>query len=258
MSMLFSLQGKVAAITGANSGIGQALALGLASAGATIVCLSRSAPRETEDLVRAQGGSLHWVATDFTQVEKLRAAMNEADRIAGGVDVLINNAGTIKRADALEMTEQEWDEVVDLNLKSAFFLSQAFAQNFLKRKANSGLSHVGKIIQIVSMLSFQGGIRVAGYTASKSGLLGITRLLANEWAAKGISVNAIAPGYIETLNTEALRADPKRNADILARIPAGRWGQGEDLAGAAVFLSSPASDYVHGAVLPVDGGWLAR
>jgi 2-dehydro-3-deoxy-D-gluconate 5-dehydrogenase len=254
----FDLTGKTAAVTGANSGIGQALAVALAAAGAQVISLSRSEPTQTAAMVQAAGGTLHWTPTDFSDVKSLQSSFEQACELSKGVDILVNNAGTIRRADALEMSEQDWDEVVDLNLKSAFFLCQAFAQKFLARKAQHQLAHQGKIIQIVSMLSFQGGIRVAGYTASKSGLLGITRLLANEWAAKGINVNAIAPGYIETLNTEALRADPKRNADILGRIPAARWGQGSDLAGAAVFLSAAASDYVHGAVLPVDGGWLAR
>jgi 2-deoxy-D-gluconate 3-dehydrogenase len=170
----------------------------------------------------------------------------------GRADILVNNAGTIRRNAALDFTEEDWDAVIGVNLKTAFFLSQAFARAVL------GAERRGKIINIASMLSFQGGIRVASYTASKSGLLGITRLLANEWAARGINVNAIAPGYFATNNTEALRADEQRNRDILARIPAGRWGVPADLAGAAVFLASSASDYVHGAVLPVDGGWLAR
>jgi 2-dehydro-3-deoxy-D-gluconate 5-dehydrogenase len=254
----FSLHGKVAAVTGANSGIGQALAIGLAEAGAKVVSLSRTEPTDTKAMIHSLGGELIWQETNFAQVQHMQASFRAIEQRTGGIDVLINNAGTIRRADALEMSEAEWDEVVDLNLKSAFFLSQTFGQCFLQRRNSQALHFHGKIIQIVSMLSFQGGIRVAGYTASKSGLLGITRLLANEWAAKGINVNAIAPGYIETLNTEALRNDAKRNTDILARIPAGRWGRGEDLAGAAVFLSSAASDYVHGAVLPVDGGWLAR
>jgi 2-deoxy-D-gluconate 3-dehydrogenase len=173
-------------------------------------------------------------------------------RLFGRIDVLVNNAGIIRRNDALEFTEADWDEVLDVNLKSVFFLSTAAARAMLDKGAG------GKIINIASMLSFQGGVRVASYTASKSGLAGLTKLLANEWGARGINVNAIAPGYFVTNNTTALRADAKRNAEILARIPAGRWGEPEDLAGAAVFLASPASDYVHGVILPVDGGWLAR
>ena len=171
----------------------------------------------------------------------------------GPLDGLVNNAGIIRRADAVDFTEADWDDVIDVNLKTVFFLCQAFARRVL---ADAGRR--GKIVNIASVLSFQGGIRVASYTASKHGVLGITRLLACEWAAKGINVNAIAPGYIETNNTEALRADPDRSAAILARIPAGRWGGPEDIGDAAVFLLAPASDYMHGAVVPVDGGWLAR
>ena len=254
----FNLAGRTAAVTGANSGIGQALALALAGAGAQVLCLSRTRPEQTQAQFAEIGASLSWIETDFTSVATQRDAFERAEAVTGGVDILINNAGTIRRTPALEFSETDWDEVISLNLKSVFFLSQCFAQRFLKRKAEQGLTHQGKIIQIASMLSFQGGQRVASYTASKSGVLGVTRLLANEWAALGINVNAIAPGYIETSNTEPLRADANRNRDILARIPAGRWGRGEDLAGAAVFLSSAAADYVHGAVLPVDGGWLAR
>jgi 2-deoxy-D-gluconate 3-dehydrogenase len=178
--------------------------------------------------------------------------MAQAVAAAGRVDILINNAGIIRRSDALEFTEEDWDVTLDVNLKTPFFLAQAAARAMLRA------GHGGKIINIVSMLSFQGGIRTASYTASKSGLAGITRLLANEWAARGINVNAIAPGYFATNNTTALRADEQRNRDILARIPAARWGTPADLAGAAVFLASAASDYVHGTILPVDGGWLSR
>jgi 2-deoxy-D-gluconate 3-dehydrogenase len=170
----------------------------------------------------------------------------------GRIDILVNNAGIIRRQDALDFSEDDWDAVMGVNLKSAFFLAQAVAREF--RKAD----RPGRIINIASMLSFQGGVRVASYTASKSGLAGITRLLANEWAKFGICVNAIAPGYFETNNTSALRADPDRNRDILARIPAGRWGMPSDLGGAAVFLASDSASYVHGAIIPVDGGWLAR
>ena len=178
--------------------------------------------------------------------------MQKRERTLGRCDILVNNAGIIRRADALEFSEADWDAVMDVNLKAAFFLAQAAA------KAMLADGRGGKIINIASMLSFQGGIRVASYTASKSGIAGLTRLLANEWAARGINVNAIAPGYFATNNTTALRADETRNRDILARIPAGRWGDPSDLAGAAVFLSSSAADYVHGAIIPVDGGWLAR
>jgi 2-deoxy-D-gluconate 3-dehydrogenase len=248
----FSLEGKVALVTGANTGIGQGIALGLAEAGADIVAVSRRAPEETAARVAAAGRRLHAIAADLSSTEPIEAIVEQAWAMAGGVDILVNNAGTIRRADALDFSEGDWDAVIDTNLKSAFFLAQAAARRWVE--AGRG----GKIINIVSMLSFQGGIRVASYTASKSGLAGITRLLANEWAAKGINVNAIAPGYFATDNTEALRADEGRSREILGRIPAGRWGQPSDLAGAAVFLASAASDYVHGAVLPVDGGWLAR
>jgi len=248
----FSLAGRTALVTGANTGLGQGIAVGLAEAGADIVAVGRSAPDETAARVAALGRRLHAVAADLSSTAPLAEVVDEAWRATGGVDILVNNAGVIRRADSLEFTEADWDAVIDTNLKSAFFLSQAVARRWVE--AGRG----GKIVNIVSMLSFQGGVRVPSYTASKSGLAGLTRLLANEWAAKGINVNAIAPGYFETNNTEALRADEGRSREILGRIPAGRWGRPPDLAGAAVFLASPASDYVHGAILPVDGGWLAR
>ena len=252
MTLSFDLSGRVALVTGANSGLGQAVAVALAHAGADIVALGRSDPAQTAAAVSAAGRRLHRVQCALDDTSGLAAAVSEAQGRAGRIDVLVNNAGTIRRADALDFSEADWDAVMGVNLKSAFFLAQAVARTWVAQRLG------GKIINIVSMLSFQGGIRVASYTASKSGLLGITRLLANEWAAHGINVNAIAPGYFETANTEALRADTQRSRDILARIPAGRWGEPRDLGGAAVFLASAASDYVHGAVLPVDGGWLAR
>lgn len=248
----FSLSGRTALVTGANTGIGQAIAIALAEAGADIAAVGRSAPDETGDQVRRLGRRFLSVRADLETTAPIEAAVEAAAGGLGPIDILVNNAGIIRRADALDFTEADWDAVMDVNLKSVFFLSQAVA----KRLVAEGRS--GKIINIASMLSFQGGIRVASYTSSKSGVLGLTRLLANEWAGKGINVNAIAPGYFVTNNTEALRADEKRNADILARIPAGRWGDPADLGGAAVFLSSRASDYIHGTVLPVDGGWLAR
>ena len=249
---LFDLEGRVALVTGANTGIGQGIAIALAQAGAHVAALGRSAPDTTGDAVRAAGREFLWIKGALDPGAPLPAMVQQAVNRFGAIDILVNNAGTIRRRDALDFTEEDWDAVVGVNLKTAFFLSQAFARQAV------GAGRGGKIINIVSMLSFQGGIRVASYTASKSGLLGLTRLLANEWAAKGINVNAIAPGYFETNNTEALRADEQRNRDILARIPAGRWGVPADLAGASVFLASRASDYVHGTVLPVDGGWLAR
>lgn len=252
MSSAFDLTGKVALVTGANTGLGQGLAVGLAAAGADIVAAGRSAPDETEAAVRALGRKFAFVRADFSQPSAAGDVAARAQAPFGPVNILVNNAGTIKRNDALDFTEAEWDEVMDVNLKSVFFLSQAVARSMVA--GGDG----GKIINIASMLSFQGGIRVASYTSSKSGLAGLTKLLANEWARHGINVNAIAPGYFATNNTDALRADEKRNTEILGRIPAGRWGQPSDLAGAAVFLASGASEYVHGTVLAVDGGWLAR
>src|SRR6185312_8559886 len=206
----------------------------------------------TAQAVRAAGRRFHWVEASLDTTAPIPAVIETVERELGGIDILVNNAGTIRRNDALDFSEEDWDAVMGVNLKTAFFLSQAVARRLVASK------RPGKIVNIASMLSFQGGIRVASYTASKSGLLGLTRLLANEWAAHGINVNAIAPGYFETNNTTALRADEKRQREIVARIPAGRWGVPADLAGAVVFLASAASDYVHGTVLPVDGGWLAR
>lgn len=251
MSDLFSLAGRTAMVTGANTGLGQAMAVALAQAGADIVAVGRSAVTDTEARVRAAGRAFHFVQADLGQPNISGDVIAAAKAAATAPDILVNNAGIIRRNDALDFTEEDWDAVMDVNLKTAFFLSQAAAREMLTKGA-------GKVINIASMLSFQGGVRVASYAASKSGIAGLTRLLANEWAAKGINVNAIAPGYFSTNNTEALRADEARNKSILERIPAGRWGQPSDLGGAAVFLASAASNYVHGAILPVDGGWLAR
>ncbi|WP_313917315.1 2-dehydro-3-deoxy-D-gluconate 5-dehydrogenase KduD [Tahibacter sp.] len=252
MSDLFELSGRVALVTGANTGLGQGIALALAQAGADIAAIGRSAPDETAAAVAGSGRRLRWIEADLDRVDGLGAAVDAAVAQLGRADILVNNAGTIRRNAALDFTEDDWDAVLGVNLKTAFFLAQAFARHCV------ATGQGGKIVNIASMLSFQGGIRVASYTASKSGILGLTRLLANEWAAQGINVNAIAPGYFATANTTALRADEQRNRDILARIPAARWGEPADLGGAAVFLCSRAADYVHGAVLPVDGGWLAR
>lgn len=252
MASAFDLTGKVALVTGANTGLGQGLAVGLAAAGADIVAAGRSTPTETEAAVKSLGRKFAFVPADFSKTASVGDVAAKAESAFGPVNILVNNAGTIKRNDALDFTESDWDEVMDVNLKSVFFLSQAVARSMV----SSGEG--GKIINIASMLSFQGGIRVASYTSSKSGIAGLTKLLANEWAKHGINVNAIAPGYFATNNTDALRADEKRNTEILGRIPAGRWGQPSDLAGAAVFLASGASDYVHGTILAVDGGWLAR
>lgn len=247
MSNPFSLDGRRALVTGANTGIGQAIAVGLAAAGAAVVCAGRRASDETVGLITSAGGTASSLLVDF------------ADPMAGqslfsgqGFDILINNAGIIRRNDAVDFTESDWDDVMDVNLKALFFTTQAFGREIL---TNGG---TGRVVNIASLLSFQGGIRVPSYTASKHGVAGLTKLLANEWAARGINVNAVAPGYIETNNTEALRADPDRNKAILDRIPAGRWGDAADIAGAATYLCTPASAYIHGAVLNVDGGWLAR
>jgi len=251
MHKLFDLSGRAALVTGANTGLGQAIAIALAEAGADIVAAGRSDPSETAARVHAAGRRFHAVQADLSQQAQLAGVVDQALTTFGRLDILVNNAGIIRRADAIDVTEEDWDAVIDTNLKSLFFLSQAAARHML---ASGG----GKIINVASLLSFQGGIRVPAYAASKSGVAGLTHALANEWAARGINVNAIAPGYFATNNTAALRADSEREPQILARIPAGRWGQADDLAGAAVFLASAASDYVHGVVLPVDGGWLAR
>ena len=248
MSGLFDLSGKVALVTGANTGLGQAIAVGLAGAGADIVAVGRSAPDETAKMVVAAGRKLRAIPADFSSIAPIPAVMAQA----GPIDILVNNAGIIRRAYSADFTEADWDAVMDTNLKVAFFLSQAAAKGWIA--AGRG----GKIIQVASMLSFQGGLRVPSYTASKSGLAGLTKALANEWAPKGINVNAIAPGYFVTNNTEGLRADETRSRQILERIPAGRWGTPDDLAGVAVFLASRASDYMHGSIVAVDGGWLAR
>jgi 2-dehydro-3-deoxy-D-gluconate 5-dehydrogenase len=248
MSGMFDLTGKTALVTGANTGLGQGIAVGLAMAGADIVAVGRSAPDETGKLVAATGRKLTAISADLGTTEPIARVVAEA----GPIDILVNNAGIIRRNDSAEFSEEDWDAVMDTNLKTAFFLSQAVAKGWIA--AGRG----GKIIQVASMLSFQGGLRVPSYTASKSGLAGLTKALANEWAAKGINVNAIAPGYFVTNNTDALRADETRSRQIMERIPAQRWGEPGDLAGVAVFLASAASDYMHGAIVPVDGGWLAR
>lgn len=238
----FSLDGQVALVTGANTGIGQAIAVAMAQAGAEVIAAGRRDCDETLALM----GSGRAMRLDFAD------PMAARDVFAGErIDILVNNAGIIRREDAVEFSEADWDDVMDVNLKALFFTCQAFARAALPRGR-------GKIVNIASLLSFQGGIRVPSYTASKHGVAGLTRLMANEWAARGLNVNAIAPGYIETNNTQALRADPDRSKSILDRIPAGRWGRPEDIGQTAVFLAAPASDYVNGAVLNVDGGWLAR
>ncbi len=248
---LFNLAGRTALVTGANTGLGQGIAIALAQAGADIVAAGRSPADDPAAHVRALGRRFLDVRADLSSTAPVQDVVAAAVALNGRLDIVVNNAGIIRRADSLDVDEADWDAVIDTNLKSVFFLSQAAARHMAK---NGG----GKIVNIASLLSFQGGIRVPAYAASKSAVAGLTRALANEWAAQGINVNAIAPGYFDTNNTAALRADPGREPAILARIPAGRWGQPGDLAGAAVFLASRASDYVHGIVLPVDGGWLAR
>lgn len=251
MANPFDLSGRVAIVTGANTGIGQGIAMALAQAGASIAAVGRSSMDETEAMVTEAGARFHAIQADLGTIAPVKRIVAETLSAFGALDILVNNAGIIRRADAIDFTEEDWDAVIDTNLKTAFFLSQAAGRHMIEKGR-------GKIINIASLLSFQGGIRIPSYTASKSGLAGVTRLLACEWAGKGVNVNAIAPGYFVTNNTTALREDPDRSTAILARIPAGRWGVPAELGGAAVFLASSASDYVHGTVLPVDGGWLAR
>jgi 2-deoxy-D-gluconate 3-dehydrogenase len=249
----FRLEGRVALVTGARQGLGQGYALALAEAGADIAALDRSDVKETEALVAGLGRRCMPIQCDLSaaSVADLNQIVERVTTQLGRLDILVNNAGIIRRAPAVEFSEADWDDVMQINLKAAFFLSQAAAKVMVKQGS-------GKIINVASMLSFQGGIIVPSYTAAKSGVAGITRALANEWAKYHINVNAIAPGYMATDNTAPLRADPARSASILDRIPAGRWGTPEDLKGIIVLLASPASDYMHGAIVPVDGGWLAR
>lgn len=248
------LKDKVALITGGGNGIGRAIVLRFLKDGAKVVTvdLDQAGLEETLKEAGQADGQVRGEIANITKREDVQRVVDSIVKEHGRLDILINNAGIIRRADSIDFTETDWDDVIDLNLKSVFFLAQAAGRRFLAQGGG------GKIVNVASMLSFQGGIRVPSYTASKSGVLGLTRLLANEWAAKGINVNAIAPGYMATANTAPLRADAARSAEILARIPAGRWGEPVDLAGTVVFLCSAASGYVHGAVIPVDGGWLAR
>ena len=247
----FSLVGATAAVTGAGRGLGQAIDIGLAQAGAGIVMLGRPGSQEkTRSLIEATGRRVRVVDVDMgdhAAVIAVADRLTEEERI----DVLVNNAGIIERGDSTDVTEASWSHVLDVNLTGMFFLTQRLAVPMLERGS-------GKVVSIASLLSFQGGIRVASYTASKHAVAGVTRALANEWGPRGVQVNAIAPGYMATDNTTALRDDPDRSRSILERIPAGRWGQPADLVGAAVFLASRASDYVNGHVLVVDGGWMAR
>jgi 2-dehydro-3-deoxy-D-gluconate 5-dehydrogenase len=253
MSMeLFSLKGKVALITGSSRGLGEGIALGLAKAGARLALHgSRSVPKAVMERFAAVGTEAIALAGDVSESKVCAALVNEVVERLGAIDILVNNAGTIRRASAVEHSDEDWQTVLSTNLSSVFYMTKAAGRHMLPRGS-------GKIINIASLLTFQGGITVPGYAAAKGGVGQLTKAFANEWAAKGVNVNAIAPGYMETDNTEALRANPERARQILERIPAGRWGKPEDLAGAAVFLASAASDYMHGHVMVVDGGWLSR
>ncbi len=248
---LFDLTGKVAMVTGAAGGLGAGMARGLAQAGADIILVDRTPPRDTAEAICAAGGRARAMEADLAQAGGLSGLVSDAVRTSGKIDILINNAGTIRRVPAIDYSEADWDDVMSINAKTVFFLSQAVARQMIPRRE-------GKIINIASLLSFSGGITVPSYSASKGAVAQITKALANEWAQYGLQVNAIAPGYMVTKNTENLRRDPERTRQITERIPAGRWGAPEDLMGAAVFLASKASDYVNGHVLLVDGGWMAR
>jgi 2-deoxy-D-gluconate 3-dehydrogenase len=247
MSDLFSLSGRKALVTGANTGIGQAIAVALAGQGAHVICAGRRACDDTVAMIAKNGGTGANLSLDFADPMAAKEVFK-----GQGISILVNNAGIIRRDDSVDYSEEDWDAVMDVNQKALFFTCQAFGKELIAQGAT------GSIVNIASLLSFQGGIRVPAYTASKHAVAGITKILANEWAPHGITVNAIAPGYIATNNTEALRADPVRNEAILARIPAGRWGDAEDIGGTAAYLASNAAKYVTGAVLNVDGGWLAR
>jgi len=248
----FRLDGKVAVVTGAGRGLGQGAAVGFAEAGADVALADLISTDDTARRVRALGRRACQIPANLLERDSAQRIVETTVKELGGVDILLNNAGIIRRAPVLEFTEKDWDEVIQINESAVFFLSQAAARQMVKQGRG------GKIINIASMLSFQGGIRVPSYTASKSAVMGLTRLLANELAPHHINVNAVAPGYMATDNTAALRADAQRNAEILARIPAGRWGDPEDLQGTLIFLASAASDYVTGYTVAVDGGWLAR
>lgn len=248
----FKLDGKAAIVTGASTGLGQGMAVGLAEAGADIVGVDYVEMAETKEIIEKTGRKFVGITANLLSIEPINEIINKTVETFGRLDILVNNAGIIRRTDAIDFSEKDWDDVMNINVKTVFFFSQAAARQFIKQGTG------GKIINIASMLSFQGGIRVPSYTASKSGVMGITRAMANEWAKYGINVNAIAPGYMATNNTAPLRADEKRAGEILARIPAGRWGTPEDLKGTVVYLASSASDYVNGYTIAVDGAWLAR
>lgn len=249
---LFSLANKTAIVTGANTGLGQGISVALAAAGAHVFGVARRSCEDTMNKVKEVGGNFTEVIADLSDMSAIEKIINEVSAVTERIDILVNNAGVIKRCPAAEVTVEDWDMVTDLNEKMVFFLSQAVAKQWIADGKG------GKIINIASMLSYQGGINVPSYTASKSAVVGLTKALANEWAQYNINVNAIAPGYMATNNTTQLRSDSNRNDDILARIPAGRWGTPEDMYGAAIFLASEASAYMNGFTIAVDGGWLAR
>lgn len=248
---LFDLSGKTALVTGSSGGLGQGIAIGLAEAGADVVCASYSSSQETADRITALGRKASVIEVDLSNHNKLQATFDEALKLTGHIDILVNNAGIIRRTPAKDHSEKDWFDVIDINLNTVFLLSQIAGRHMIERGS-------GKIINICSMLSYQGGINVPGYTASKHGVAGLTKAFANEWASSGIQVNGIAPGYMSTDNTAPIRADENRTASITDRIPAARWGTQEDVKGPAVFLASAAADYVNGHILCVDGGWMAR
>ena len=251
MNSLFDLTGKVAVVTGGSTGLGAGMSLGLAEAGADVVLVDRVASTDTEQNLKALGRRSMVVVADLSKRESPQEIIKKVIDKFGRIDILINNAGIIRRTPAVDFSEKDWDDVMMINSRSAFFMCQLAGREMMKQKK-------GKIINVASLLSFQGGILVPSYAASKAAIAQITKALANEWAQFGININAIAPGYMATNNTKALREDPARSKVILERIPAARWGTPDDLKGAAVFLASSASDYVNGHVLVVDGGWLAR
>jgi 2-deoxy-D-gluconate 3-dehydrogenase len=249
----FSLDGRVALVTGASRGLGEAMARALAAAGADVICTSsrREGTDETAAAVRAEGRRAWQLAADVSDRAAVQRLVHEAEEAAGHVDILVNNAGTTRRHPAADFPVEDWDLVMEVNLTSVFQLCQTFGRRMIERGA-------GKIVNVASLLSFSGGITVPAYTASKHGVAGLTKALANEWARHNVQVNAIAPGYFVTAVTQAIQDDPVRSREILTRIPAGRWGSPDDLGGAVVFLAAPASDYVSGHLLTVDGGWMAR
>jgi 2-dehydro-3-deoxy-D-gluconate 5-dehydrogenase len=251
MSNLFNLSGKVAVVTGASTGLGQGMSLGMAEAGADVVLVDYVPSTETEDMIKKLGRKSLMLELNLMKMESIQTLVEKALGTFGKIDILVNNAGIIRRTPAIDFSEKDWDDVMQINSKTVFFLSQACARDMMKRK-------YGKIINIASLLAFQGGVFVPSYAASKGAVAQITKSMANEWAKEGITINAIAPGYMATNNTQALRQDEVRTKAILDRIPAGRWGLPADVQGAAIFLASPASDYVNGHVLVVDGGWMAR